>query len=276
MAINLTTLSAEGRWKAPSDDYPQGEFLNSATEGDYTGSYCRAEWANEIFGFFGAALSGAGLTPNGTPETAKHSQIYDAIVQAFDNRIDAAGCSAVIGMKANIDTVVANVSPIKTVSGSINSVKTVSNNVSNIKTCAENISLIQQAQPLAADLLEQIKTTGAAQKSAVTAEGDKQIARLQTKADEVIALGTTNQRTSWTLSAAVAQGTAITIPNGIKYNVGRNTLRINWNGLALALGENYSEVGAADAVSTSFKLAFGAKQGDFIEVWVSALGVKEA
>ena len=52
MAINLNELEASGkRWEPPSVDYPQGKFINGTGEGKRNGSYCKAEWANDIFGF---------------------------------------------------------------------------------------------------------------------------------------------------------------------------------------------------------------------------------
>ena len=85
MAINLNELEASGkRWEPPSADYPQGKFINGTGEGKRNGSYCKAEWANDIFGFLGALLYNAGMPINGQVETARNSQFYNALAKIID------------------------------------------------------------------------------------------------------------------------------------------------------------------------------------------------
>ena len=92
MAINLNELEASGkRWEPPSADYPQGKFINGTGEGKRNGSYCKAEWANDIFGFFGALLHNAGLSINGQVETARNSQLYTALVKIIDTLVSKTG-----------------------------------------------------------------------------------------------------------------------------------------------------------------------------------------
>lgn len=92
MAINLNELEASGkRWEPPSADYPQGKFINGTGEGKRNGSYCKAEWANDIFGFLGALLHNAGLAINGQAETARNSQLYNALVKIIDTLVSKAG-----------------------------------------------------------------------------------------------------------------------------------------------------------------------------------------
>ena len=86
MAIKLQELEAtQSRWEAPSADYPQGKFINGSGSGKRDGSYCHASWANDIFGFLGAILHNANVTPNGTVETARNSQIYTALAADIQN-----------------------------------------------------------------------------------------------------------------------------------------------------------------------------------------------
>ena len=64
MAIKLNELEpTKTRWQAPSDEYPQGKFINGTGKGKKDGSYAKAEWANEILGFFGALLKNGKVTP---------------------------------------------------------------------------------------------------------------------------------------------------------------------------------------------------------------------
>ncbi len=92
MAINLQDIEASGkRWEAASTDYPQGKFINGSGSGKRDGSYCHASWANDIFGFLGAILHNANVTPNGIVETARSSQIYTAMVSIFDGMVSKIG-----------------------------------------------------------------------------------------------------------------------------------------------------------------------------------------
>lgn len=119
---------------------------------------------------------------------------------------------------------------------------------------------------------------------AVTAEGDKQNQRLVTEGNTqidrikaeagntLIVNGTGCAEKFWALSADTPAGTDIVIPSGIKYLVDRHHLRVAWNGLVLAIGQNFTEVGAQDTFSTTFRLTFDAKAGDELDIWIGALG----
>lgn len=92
MAIKFQELEATGtRWGAPTEDYPQGTFINGTGQGKRDGSYAKAEWANEIFGFHGAILKNGGETPNGQVDTARNSQVYNALKKIIKNDIDTLG-----------------------------------------------------------------------------------------------------------------------------------------------------------------------------------------
>ena len=92
MAIKLNELEpTKTRWQAPSDEYPQGKFINGTGKGKKDGSYAKAEWANEIFGFFGALLKNGKVTPNGLVETAKNSQIFQALKAIIKSDIETLG-----------------------------------------------------------------------------------------------------------------------------------------------------------------------------------------
>ena len=109
--------------------------------------------------------------------------------------------------------------------------------------------------------------------AAVTAEGDTQINRIKAEADNTLIVnGTGCTEKFWTLANDVAAGTGITIPGGIKYLVNRHHFRVSWNGLVLAIGQNFTEVGAEDTFSDTFRLTFDAKAGDEIDIWIGALG----
>lgn len=109
--------------------------------------------------------------------------------------------------------------------------------------------------------------------AAVTAEGDTQITRIKAEADNTLIVnGTGCVEKFWTLSADTPAGTGIVIPSGVKYLVNRHHLRVSWNGLVLAIGQNFTEVGAEDTFSDTLRLTFDAKAGDEIDIWIGALG----
>lgn len=92
MAVKLNELEATGtRWNAPSEDYPQGSFINGTGQGKRDGSYAKAEWANDLFGAHAAILKNGGETPNGKVETANNSQVFNALKKIIRTDIDTLG-----------------------------------------------------------------------------------------------------------------------------------------------------------------------------------------
>lgn len=112
--------------------------------------------------------------------------------------------------------------------------------------------------------------------AAAQAAGDHEVERIRVAGDnELIAAGMGCGEVTWMLTDAVASGSEITIPSGLKYLVGRKHLRLAWNGCVLYRGQNFDEVGQDDAFSTTIKLLFDAQAGDELNAWVGALGKGE-
>ena len=121
--------------------------------------------------------------------------------------------------------------------------------------------------------LEVVRAEGTKQLQSVTAEGDAQIERIELAGGQgVILAGSGCYERYWTLPADTAAGTNIAIPSDIRYIVGRHHFRVSWNGLVLAIGQNFTEVGAEDTFSDTFRLTFDAKAGDELDIWIGALG----
>lgn len=78
MALNLQN-KYPGRFDPVSADYPQGKFKNRSSPTAQDGSYMERDWLNDWAGFFGALLNGAGVSPNGSVDTARSSQTYSAL-----------------------------------------------------------------------------------------------------------------------------------------------------------------------------------------------------
>ena len=63
----------------PTSDYPLGSARNVTSPGDGTGTPLVASWVNDLWGFFQATLTEAGVTPSGNPDTAQASQYLDSL-----------------------------------------------------------------------------------------------------------------------------------------------------------------------------------------------------
>lgn len=123
------------------------------------------------------------------------------------------------------------------------------------------------------EVIAAVTAEGDKQEQRLVGEGDTQIARIKAEADNTFVVnGTGCVEKFWTLSADTPAGTDIVIPSGIKYLVNRHHLRVSWNGLVLAIGQNFTEVGAEDTFSDTFRLTFDAKAGDELDIWIGAIG----
>lgn len=72
---------------------------------------------------------------------------------------------------------------------------------------------------------------------------------------------------TWTLTAAITAGTAITLPNSMKYVAGKKHLRLSWNGILLIPVVDWNETGVTGAESTQIKVNFNLEAGDALNAW---------
>ena len=127
---------------------------------------------------------------------------------------------------------------------------------------AEGQTQIEAVQSAAEDVISDVQTAGQTQAD-----------RLQQITDEtLVGYGVAGQQETWTLSEPVTSGTQIALPNGMTYIVGRDHLRICWNGLQLYKGSNFSEIGTQDQASAVFTVSFDLKAGDELNAWTVPLG----
>ena len=82
MAINLAQ-QYPGRTAGTNTNYPFGQGRNVTSQGDGTGTPYEAAWFNDVQGFLQALLSGASLTPSGTPDNVTTSQYLAALRALF-------------------------------------------------------------------------------------------------------------------------------------------------------------------------------------------------
>lgn len=84
------------RVNAPSDDYPRGSFKNRSSPNSDDGTYLEEDWKNDERAFPEAILKNAGVTPNGSVDTANNSQVYDALISIV-NKMIATGSATLFG-----------------------------------------------------------------------------------------------------------------------------------------------------------------------------------
>lgn len=79
-----------GRFSNPTPEQPQGAFKNRSAPGAQDGSFCEQQWANDWSGFFSRLLTVAGISPNGTIDTALASQYFDALIASVKTNLGTA------------------------------------------------------------------------------------------------------------------------------------------------------------------------------------------
>lgn len=140
MARLLNELEPSGiRWNAPDEDYPQGSFKNGSGTGARDGSYCKAEWINDIYGFLGALLKNGGVTPNGATDTARNSQFYTALLKVVENKTSTLGGDAVAQASGSANAITATFDvPVSLTNGKRVFVRAIQANTSSSVTFAPN------------------------------------------------------------------------------------------------------------------------------------------
>lgn len=124
-----------------------------------------------------------------------------------------------------------------------------------------------------AEQIDLVEAEGATQVANVVAEGDKQAIRLEAIADhEELLEGVRCMERVWTISADVEEGSTITLPDSMRYVVGRDHLRMAYNGVVLFKDGAFSEIGSPDTIATTFKINMPLQVGDELMAWTVPLG----
>ena len=107
----------------------------------------------------------------------------------------------------------------------------------------------------------------------VTNEGTNQIEYLQSiiKAEEST-IGIRCYEAHITVSQDMGEGYTISLPSPMYYLVGRDHLKVSWNGLTLDKGVSFSEVGEEESRSSELIMDIPLKAGDTIVAWTVPLG----
>lgn len=140
MSILLKNLEPTGtRWGGATVDYPQGTFINGSGQGNRDGSYAKAEWANEIFGVLGAILTNGGQTPNGQVETARNSQVFNALKQIIKNDVYAYSGDPAAEASGTVNAITATFTkPVALEGGQTVKVRAIGSNTSTVPTFNPN------------------------------------------------------------------------------------------------------------------------------------------
>lgn len=114
---------------------------------------------------------------------------------------------------------------------------------------------------------------GNTQVANISKEGNTQVEHLQAiiKAEEST-LGVRSYEATFAISADMEDGSIITLPAPMYYFVGRDHLKISWNGLNLVKEVSYNEIGETDTKSTKFQITIPLKTGDVLNAWTIPLG----
>ena len=118
-----------------------------------------------------------------------------------------------------------------------------------------------------------VTNEGIKQVADVTQEGHVQIEYLQSiiRAEEPT-MGIRCYEANISITKDMAEGSVITLPDPMYYFVGRDHLRVSWNGLILDRGVSFSEVGPHESRSAEFKADIPLKVGDTLVAWTVPLG----
>ena len=81
-----------------------------------------------------------------------------------------------------------------------------------------------------------------------------------------------NGQYSTQLLEDITEGTVYTIPNGLQYIVGRNSLRISYQGVLCYPTYQYDEVGTFDEASNQIKFNITIPAHSHLNIWISGVG----
>ena len=100
MAINLAA-EYPGKTTVPNAQYPFGGARNVTTPGDGTGTPWEQAIVNDFVGFLQSALTDAGVTPSGAPDTATAPQYLESLKRAILTPVNGVqGIPSFVGKKA--------------------------------------------------------------------------------------------------------------------------------------------------------------------------------
>lgn len=106
-------------------------------------------------------------------------------------------------------------------------------------------------------------------------KADYEIQRVEDMADLVwVSKGVACAEQVWVFNQDVAKGTVISLPEPMYYIVGKNHIRLSYDGVILSRTW-FDEVGTVDSTSNLIKLLVNVKAGQEMSAWISPLGLAD-
>ena len=106
-------------------------------------------------------------------------------------------------------------------------------------------------------------------------KADYEIQRVEDMADLVwVSKGVACAEQVWVFNQDVAKGTVISLPEPMYYIVGKNHIRLSYDGVILSRTW-FNEVGTVDSTSNLIKLLVDVKAGQEMSAWISPLGLAD-
>lgn len=123
------------------------------------------------------------------------------------------------------------------------------------------------------DWVTAVNAEGSTQREFVTVTGNEQVERVKNAAQQVITQwGVACSEYIWQVSELIPAGSVVTLPAEMKYVVNRHHLRLYWNGLAMMLEKQFSELGEPDTESDRFVTLMPLNVGDWMMAHIIPLG----
>lgn len=106
-------------------------------------------------------------------------------------------------------------------------------------------------------------------------KADYEIQRVEDMADLVwVSKGVACAEQVWVFNQDVAKGTVISLPEPMYYIVGKNHIRLSYDGVILSRTW-FNEVGPVDSTSNLIELLVDVKAGQEMSAWISPLGLAD-
>lgn len=119
---------------------------------------------------------------------------------------------------------------------------------------------------------EEVRDETGIQLANIEAKADYEIQRVEDMADIVwVSKGVACAEQEWVFTQDVAKGTVMALPEPMYYIVGKNHIRLSYDGIMLSRTW-FKEVGEKDNTSNLIQLLINVKAGQEMSAWVSPLG----
>lgn len=122
---------------------------------------------------------------------------------------------------------------------------------------------------------EEVRDEADIQLANIRNKADYEIQRVEDMADLVwVSKGVACAEQVWVFNKDVAKGTVISLPEPMYYIVGKNHIRLSYDGVILSRTW-FNEVGTVDSTSNLIELLVDVKAGQEMSAWISPLGLAD-